>query len=58
MPNKYRGEIDAELGGRRRTLVLTLRAASPARWSATSSTASCSDPAIRMWSGLGSPIST
>ena len=26
MPNKYRGEIDAELGGRRRTLVLTLGA--------------------------------
>jgi hypothetical protein len=26
MPNKHRGEIDAELGGRRRTLVLTLGA--------------------------------
>ena len=26
MPNKYRGEIDADLGGRRRTLVLTLGA--------------------------------
>jgi hypothetical protein len=26
MPNKYRGEIDAELGGRRRMLVLTLGA--------------------------------
>lgn len=26
MPNRYRGEIDAELGGRRRTLVLTLGA--------------------------------
>lgn len=26
MPNKYRGEIEAELGGRRRTLVLTLGA--------------------------------
>jgi len=26
MANKYRGEIDAELGGRRRTLVLTLGA--------------------------------
>lgn len=26
MPNKYRGEIDAEIGGRRRTLVLTLGA--------------------------------
>jgi hypothetical protein len=26
MSNKYRGEIDAELGGRRRTLVLTLGA--------------------------------
>ena len=24
MPNRYRGEIDAELGGRRRVLVLTL----------------------------------
>ncbi len=26
MPNKHRGEINAELGGRRRTLVLTLGA--------------------------------
>jgi hypothetical protein len=26
MSNRYRGEIDAELGGRRRTLVLTLGA--------------------------------
>ncbi|MBN8963301.1 MAG: gene transfer agent family protein [Rhizobiales bacterium] len=26
MPNRYRGEIDAELGGRRRVLVLTLGA--------------------------------
>lgn len=26
MPNKYRGEIGAELGGRQRTLVLTLGA--------------------------------
>ena len=26
MPNKHRGEIEAELGGRRRTLVLTLGA--------------------------------
>jgi hypothetical protein len=26
MPNRYRGEIDAELGGRRRILVLTLGA--------------------------------
>jgi hypothetical protein len=26
MPNKYRGEIEAELGGARRTLVLTLGA--------------------------------
>ena len=26
MPNKYRGEIDAQLGGRQRTLVLTLGA--------------------------------
>lgn len=26
MPNRYRGEIEAELGGRRRTLVLTLGA--------------------------------
>jgi hypothetical protein len=26
MPNKHRGEIDAELGGRSRTLVLTLGA--------------------------------
>uniref|UniRef100_Q07QC2 Gene transfer agent (GTA) like protein n=1 Tax=Rhodopseudomonas palustris (strain BisA53) TaxID=316055 RepID=Q07QC2_RHOP5 len=26
MANRYRGEIDAELGGRRRTLVLTLGA--------------------------------
>ena len=26
MPNRYRGEIDAELGGRRRKLVLTLGA--------------------------------
>jgi hypothetical protein len=26
MPNRHRGEIDAELGGRRRTLVLTLGA--------------------------------
>jgi hypothetical protein len=26
MPNKYRGEIEAEFGGRRRTLVLTLGA--------------------------------
>jgi hypothetical protein len=26
MPNKYRGEIAAEIGGRRRTLVLTLGA--------------------------------
>ena len=26
MPNKYRGEIDAEIGGRRRVLVLTLGA--------------------------------
>jgi hypothetical protein len=26
MPNKYRGEIEAEIGGRRRTLVLTLGA--------------------------------
>ncbi len=26
MPNKYRGEIDAEIGGARRTLVLTLGA--------------------------------
>jgi len=26
MTNKYRGEIDADLGGRRRTLVLTLGA--------------------------------
>ncbi len=26
MPNKYRGEIDAELGGVKRTLVLTLGA--------------------------------
>lgn len=26
MPNRYRGEIDAELGGRRRMLVLTLGA--------------------------------
>jgi hypothetical protein len=26
MPNKYRGEIEAELGGRKRTLVLTLGA--------------------------------
>lgn len=26
MPNRYRGEIDAELGGRHRTLVLTLGA--------------------------------
>jgi hypothetical protein len=26
MPNHYRGEIDAEIGGRRRTLVLTLGA--------------------------------
>ena len=26
MPNRYRGEIAAELGGRRRTLVLTLGA--------------------------------
>jgi hypothetical protein len=26
MPNKYRGEIEAELGGHRRTLVLTLGA--------------------------------
>ena len=26
MPNKYRGEIEAEIGGERRTLVLTLGA--------------------------------
>ena len=26
MPNRYRGEIEAELGGARRTLVLTLGA--------------------------------
>jgi hypothetical protein len=26
MPNKYRGEIEAEIGGRKRTLVLTLGA--------------------------------
>lgn len=26
MPNRHRGEIDAEIGGRRRTLVLTLGA--------------------------------
>ncbi|MEW6768483.1 MAG: gene transfer agent family protein [Pseudomonadota bacterium] len=26
MPNKHRGEIEAEIGGRRRTLVLTLGA--------------------------------
>ncbi|KIZ36022.1 MULTISPECIES: gene transfer agent family protein [Rhodopseudomonas] len=26
MPNKYRGEIEAEIGGRRRVLVLTLGA--------------------------------
>ena len=26
MPNKYRGEIEAEIGGNRRTLVLTLGA--------------------------------
>ena len=26
MPNRYRGEIEAEIGGRRRTLVLTLGA--------------------------------
>jgi hypothetical protein len=26
MPNKYRGEVEAEIGGRRRTLVLTLGA--------------------------------